>query len=265
MDRPDRVIPERAVHAIIELAGLISTHARSLSSGRRAAPGLGRAKGRANRRAVTIHAIRLRSGGIVCSRYDPEGPCDPDFPWVRAAFAAFLSAVHRTVRLQVGDRSAEARVVWLDLQQRLVTADCVVEPGHAVAPREIRRRAALVRGRRFCLRGLGLGGLRTRQRGGGPGGCRRATSGASSGCSFTPEPRRHPTRRARTGLSVIARRIGCTGRCLSGSCERTAAGPETAAQVAPAWTADSQPAQTRSEPPPKKRAGSSAQPRRNQP
>jgi hypothetical protein len=70
---------KRAVHGITELAGLISTPASSLSSDRGATRGPGCAKGRANHRAVTIHAIRLKGGGIVCSRYDPEGPCDPDF------------------------------------------------------------------------------------------------------------------------------------------------------------------------------------------
>ena len=67
--------------------------------------------------------------------------------------------LRREVRLQVGERVGEARVVWLDLQQRLVTADRVVEPGQAVARGEVRCGAGLVRGRRFRLGGLGLGGF----------------------------------------------------------------------------------------------------------
>jgi hypothetical protein len=43
-------------------------------------------------RAVTIREISVKGGGIVCSSYDPEGPCAPDLPCVPAAFAAFLSA-----------------------------------------------------------------------------------------------------------------------------------------------------------------------------
>ena len=59
----------------------------------------------------------------------------------------------------VGERVGETWVVWLDLQQRLVTADRVVEPGQAVARGEVRCGAGLVRGRCFCLGGLGLGRL----------------------------------------------------------------------------------------------------------
>jgi hypothetical protein len=150
---------KRAVHGITELAGLISTPASSLSSDRGATRGPGCAKGRANHRAVTIHAIRLKGGGIVCSRYDPEGPCDPDFQRGPTAFAAFLSACAARFACKWATELGETRVAWLDLQQRLVTADRVVEPGHAVAPSEVRRGAALARGRCFCLRGFGLGGL----------------------------------------------------------------------------------------------------------
>jgi hypothetical protein len=43
---------------------------------------------------------------------------------VRACILRCLSSgMRREVRLQVGERVGEARVVWLDLQQRLVTAD----------------------------------------------------------------------------------------------------------------------------------------------
>jgi hypothetical protein len=79
---------------------------------------------------------------------------------VRARSLRSLSGgLRREVRLQVGERVGEARVVRLDLQQRIVTADRVVEPGPAVARGEVRCGAGLVRGRRFGLRGLGLGGL----------------------------------------------------------------------------------------------------------
>jgi len=65
----------------------------------------------------------------------------PGFPVGARGLCRLPVGLRRTVCLQVGDRVGEARVVWLDLQQCLVTADRVVEPGHAVAPREIRRGA----------------------------------------------------------------------------------------------------------------------------
>ena len=68
---------------------------------------------------------------------------------VRARSLRCLSGgLRRGVRLQVPERAGQARVVRLDLQQRLVTADRVVEPGQAVARGEVGCGAALVRGRR---------------------------------------------------------------------------------------------------------------------
>ena len=96
------------------------------------------------------------------SRLRPRGAVRPGVPVPRVpmrvrSLRGLFCSLRGCVRLQVGERVGETRVVWLDLQQRLVTADRVVEPGLAVARGEVRCGAGLTRGRRFCLGGLGFG------------------------------------------------------------------------------------------------------------
>jgi hypothetical protein len=65
-------------------------------------------------------------------------PVRPRVPVRARGLRGLSGGMRREVRLQVRERVGEARVVWLDLQQRLVTADRVVEPGPAIASGEVR-------------------------------------------------------------------------------------------------------------------------------